>query len=223
MPNAGKIDFTGTRVGFVPPGKWLHWTEDSSIPVRLRAFRKIAEETKNHDLERDIFVEERKAERGAYRRQLIKGLENAPTREKVLIRWQLFIHWLWIGVMGLYWALADYGRNFIVPTIWLALSVPFFQWRYTNVLAPLMHEAGPASAEKYNHAVWILALGNAVPFVGPLTIDAEIKKFLFCPGFGSCLPIPPEGLQFWVLFQNLFSITLVFFIGLALRNYFKIK
>ena len=62
-----------------------------------------------------------------------------------------------------------------------------------------------------------------MPFVGPLTIDAEIKKFLFCPGFGSCLPIPPEGLQFWVLFQNLFSITLVFFIGLALRNYFKIK
>ena len=26
-----------------------------------------------------------------------------------------------------------------------------------------MHEAGPANAEKYNHAVWMLALGNAVP------------------------------------------------------------
>ena len=71
----------------------------------------------------------------------------------------------------------------------------------------------------------MLALGNAVPFVGPLTIDAEIKDFLFCPNnAASCLPpIPPEGFQFRMIFQNLFSITCVFFIGLALRNYFRIK
>jgi hypothetical protein len=71
----------------------------------------------------------------------------------------------------------------------------------------------------------MLALGNAVPFVGPLTIDGEIKKFLFCAGDVSakCLPIPPEGYQWLVLSQNLVSIILVFFIGLALRNYFKIK
>jgi hypothetical protein len=50
--NAGKIDFTGARVSFAPEGKWPHWTENSRIPVR--AFRKIAEETKNHDLERDL-------------------------------------------------------------------------------------------------------------------------------------------------------------------------
>ena len=76
VAKAGKIDFTGARVGFVPAGKWFHWTENSRIPVHLRGFRKIAEETKNHDLERDLYVEERKAERGAYRRQLIKGLEK---------------------------------------------------------------------------------------------------------------------------------------------------
>jgi len=60
-------------------------------------------------------------------------------------------------------------------------------------------------------------------FCRPLTIDSEIKKFLFCPGFGPCLPIPPEGFQLLVIAQNLFSIILVFFIGLALRNYFRIK
>ena len=87
-----------------------------------------------------------------------------------------------------------------------------------------MHAAGPANAEKYNHAVWMLAFGNAVPFVGPLTIDADIKKFLFCPSFGalSC-PFHRKAFNGWVVFQNLFSITCVFFIGLALRNYFKIK
>jgi uncharacterized protein YjbI with pentapeptide repeats len=218
-----RIVFANAHIGFVPPGHFLHWTTDAKIPFRLRALRKIADETKNHDLERDLYIEERKAERGVYRKQLLEDLREAPRRQTLLIRWRLFTHWLWIGVMGLYWVLADYGRSFLVPTIWLGLSVPLFYWRYTEVLAPLSHEAGPANADKYNHAIWMLAFGNAVPFVGPLTIDAEIKKFLFCPGFGHCLPIPPEGFQCWVVFQNVVSIILVFFIGLALRNYFKIK
>jgi hypothetical protein len=66
-----------------------------------------------------------------------------------------------------------------------------------------------------------MALGNAVPFVGPLTIDGEVKKFLFCAGDANCLP--PEGFQLLVIAQNVVSIILVFFIGLALRNYFRIK
>jgi len=125
--------------------------------------------------------------------------------------------------MGVYWALADYGRNFVLPTAWLISSVFFFDWRYTKVLAPLM--ANAPNVDKYEQALGMLALGNAVPFVGPLTIDAKIKEFLFCPNNdASCLPpIPPEGFQFLVIFQNLFSIICVFFIGLALRNYFKIK
>jgi Pentapeptide repeats (9 copies) len=223
VTNATRIDFSGAHVGFAPPGRLVHWTEDSRIPVRLRALRKIAEETKNHDLERDLYIEERKAERGVYRRHLLEELGKATKWQKPLIRWRFFTHWLWIGVMGLYWAFADYGRSFVVPAIWLAMSVPFFHWRYSAVLSALMHEAGRANTGKYDHAVWMLALGNTVPFVGPLTIDADIKKFLFCPGFGPCLPIPPEWFQFWVVFQNLLSIILVFFIGLALRNYFKIK
>jgi hypothetical protein len=48
----------------------------------LRALRKIAEETKNHDLERDLYIEERKAERGVYWRQLVKELKNAPEELK---------------------------------------------------------------------------------------------------------------------------------------------
>jgi hypothetical protein len=220
--NIARIDFTGVYIGFGRPSE-IHWTEDSRILIRLRRLRNIAEETKNHDLERDLYIEERKAERGVYRRRLLDRVKEAPRWQKPLMTWRLFTHWLWIGVMGIYWALADYGRSFMWPTIWLGLSVPFFYWRYSEVLAPLKHEAGPTNVEKYDHAVWMLAFGNAVPFVGPLTIDAEIKKFLFCPGFGHCLPIPPEGFQFWVVVQNLFSIILVFFIGLALRNYFRIK
>jgi hypothetical protein len=88
-----------------------------------------------------------------------------------------------------------------------------------------MSQTSALGAAKYAHAVWMVALGNAVPFVGPLTIDGRVKEFLFCPsGNADCLPpIPPDGYQLLVLGQNLLSIVLVFFIGLALRNYFKIK
>ena len=83
----------------------------------------------------------------------------------------------------------------------------FFYWCYGKVLAPLMPKAGTL-ADNYEQAVWMVTLGNAVPFVGPLTSGTEIKKFLFCPRF-AC-PFPPEGFQLLVVGQNLVSITLVF-------------
>jgi hypothetical protein len=217
VTNASRIDFSGAHIGFVPPGKrpWTkHWTTNSQIPLRLRACRKIAEETKNHDLERNLYIEERRAERGVYLCQLFERLKKEP---------KLATHILWILIMGAYWALSNYGRHPVLPAAWLALSVWLFHFGYAWILAPLMHEAGPANAAKYARAEWMVAVGNAVPFVGPLTIDAEIKKFLFCPGFGLCMPIPPEGFQALIIAQNVLSIILVFFIGLALRNYFKIK
>jgi uncharacterized protein YjbI with pentapeptide repeats len=248
-----RIDFTGTYIGFVPPGRLLHWTSDSKVPARLRTLRKIADDTKNHDLERDLYMEERKAERGVYLNQLFERDEldkklRVVTEQKkhVWLEWRLkrrvrnahwlgllakpsqaarlIAHCLWIIAMGVYWALADYGRSFIRPAVALGLSVPLFHLGYAAVLAPLMPKAGPL-ADKYEHAVSMVALGNAVPFVGPLTIDAEVKKFLFCPsGDVSCLPpFPPEGFQALVIAQNVLSIVLVFFIGLALRNYFRIK
>ncbi len=249
--SAARIDFSGVHIGFVPPGRLLHWTSESKVPVRLRRLRKIAEETKNHDLERDLYIEERKAERGVYLHQLLgldelkKNLEGINEQKKhVWLEWRLqrracnahwlrilakpnkitrlFAHLLWIAVMGVYWALADYGRSFIRPTAWLIASGFFFYWRYTEILAQVMAKA--PDIEKYKQAVRMLALGNTVPFVGPLTIDSKVKEFLFCSGCNCPDPIlPPEGYQWLVLGQNLVSIILVFFIGLALRNYFKIK
>jgi hypothetical protein len=256
--NPNRIDFTGARIGFVPRGKPFHWTSNTQVPLRLRALRKIAEETKNHDLERDLYIEQRKAERGVYLRQrwdeLKDALKNGPKElnEKIeairkqqrgtLWKWcreaiapinqmlgviekivRLAIHGFWISVMFLYWALADYGRSFLLPVGWLALSGYAFYRLYLWILSPIMAKAVPPDIENYKHTVQMLAFGNTVPFVGPLTIDAEIKKFLFCLREKDCLVIPPHGYQWAVVGQNLLSIILVFFIGLALRNYFKIK
>ena len=220
--NFAKFDFTGADFGLAHIGK-LNRTAETKLPSLLRAMRKAAEEARDHDLERELYIRERKAELRINWNSGIENLQKDGWRYWPRDVLRLGINRLWWIVIGAYWVLADYGRNFLVPAFWLGLSVPFFYWRYAQVLAPLMREGGSANADKYNHAVWMLAIGNAVPFVGPLTIDAETKKFLFCPGFGPCLPIPLAGFQCWVVFQNVLSIILVFFIVLALRNYFRIK
>jgi hypothetical protein len=248
-----RIDFTGAHVGFAPPSRLLHWTGDSRIPCRLRAFRKIAEETKNHDLERDLYIEERKAERCVrwyqlrdernnadeeHRRNLeeisnqIKDIYRASERRAwTRITYRLgiadicrrrFRHLLWIIVMWVYWALADYGRSLSRPFLaWAVLTFIAFPWLYNRILMP---PPKTADAGQYEQAVQAIARANAVPFVGSLTIDADIKKVLFCENKNSnnC-QIPSKFYQWAMVGQNFLSIILVFFIGLALRNYFKIK
>jgi hypothetical protein len=221
--SANRIDFTGAHVGFAPRGSLIHWTKKSHIPFLLRAFRKIAEETKNHDLERDLYIEERKAERGVYLHQRREELKKVQWIEKPLIAWQLVTHLFWMLVMLAYLVVANYGRSFLLPFAWwLVLSLIIFPWCYGQILPP-PQKAGQLDAGKYELAVQMVARANAVPFVGPLAIDTEIKKILFCPGFGECRPIPPISYQWLAIFQNVVSIVLVFFIGLALRNYFKIR
>jgi len=78
--------------------------------------------------------------------------------------------------MFLYWLLADYGRSFVRPFVWLIASgFIFYYWGYPDVLRPVMLQAGGPDAAKYDHAVGMLALGNIVPFLGPLTIDSKVQ------------------------------------------------
>jgi hypothetical protein len=48
---------------------------------------------------------------------------------------RLAVHLLWIAVMGVYWALADYGRSLVRPfACWLVLSLIVFPWLYGQIL-----------------------------------------------------------------------------------------
>jgi uncharacterized protein YjbI with pentapeptide repeats len=123
-----RIDFTGAYIGFSSPHRLLQWNSDSLIPIRFRALRKVAEDTKNHDLERDLYIEERKAERGVYLVQRFREWIREPNK-----KWALLSHILWIVVMVTYSVLADYGRSFVRPAAWLIASMFFFYWRYTEL------------------------------------------------------------------------------------------
>jgi len=208
ISQAGQIDFAGASISFVSPYR-PRWTFRSAVAVQLRALRKLAEETKTHDLERDLYFEEKEAERGIYLYQHLKG------RPKPL---RVISHLIWIIVMYLYWVVADYGRSFMRPIVWLLFSEGYFRWRFEALFEPILQTAilaGTVSPEqilKYRQAVQMMVFANAVPGVGPPTVDAAVKRFLFCPGAPSstCLPVPPQHFQFLVLEQNFISIVLIF-------------
>jgi hypothetical protein len=104
--NFTKFDFKGADFGLDRPDK-SNRTAESKLPSLLQAMRKAAEEARDHDLER-------KAE---LRNNWNVGIENLrkdrwKNRPSYLLR--LAINRLWWIVMGTYWVLADYGRNFIL-------------------------------------------------------------------------------------------------------------
>jgi uncharacterized protein YjbI with pentapeptide repeats len=216
--NTENINLYGAhvRLGGRPPG----WTTDSTLAIKLRALRGLADESKNHDLERDLYIEERNAERGIY-----------FWRYRKPKYWhRLAGHLTWIVAMSLYWLCADYGRSFLRPLIGFAASIAIFAWAYAQVLPT----PSGADAIPFAHARYAVALANAVPFLGSLTVEKDVKAFLFCAGqprlpsvdeLGppNCLPTPPGWFQELAFVQSIVSILFFFFIALALRNYFKIK
>jgi hypothetical protein len=249
------IRFSGRFYGRRTPGWTISgrricgWTTDSDVARRLRALRKLADETKNHDLERDLYIEERKAERGIKLAQLwvtkkisnltyqfrafespvwfvIWSVMRTDWRKVPAVLIKLIDHWLWIVVMFAYCLLADYGRSFRKPIIALLVSVFAFCWIYIGVLETPKAEY----VSDFKNAVRAYAIANAVPFVGALTLEKEVKTTLLCGGRARggtsvCAPVPSPSLAFQLITigQSIFSAICVFFAGLALRNYFKLK
>jgi hypothetical protein len=202
------------------------WTTNSAVALQLRMLRKLSEELKNHDLERDLYIEERKAERGIVLAQLRR-------QGRMFLKPRFYAHCLWIAVMGFYWILADYGRSFIRPLFALILSV-----FVVKALYPLTLSSTSISRNMHlRKEVTEFAVAHAVPIVGSLTLGSEVKITLLCGGRPTdprmaeqekvpvCAPVPrpPLGFQLLVLAQSVFSVLCIFFIGLALRNYFKLR
>jgi uncharacterized protein YjbI with pentapeptide repeats len=302
------VDLYGAKIRFVNAAfpRVSGWTSRSDVANQLRRLRTLAEDSKNHDLERDLYIEERKAERGIYfvhfladgwndvrqrwhkigdgwndvrrrwynlanvqsgaRLGLLEYLPIVRTATRLLIHLPLFplfaflqivqtatrllIHLGWVGVMFFYWLLADYGRSLVRPFTALALSVVLFHAAYWLILRPqptpnlwpsitaaISQAVTPPAANDapFVRAVRAFSVANAVPFVGALTLDREVKERLICvdrpvdekkdadQGVPACVPIPPVRFQALALLQTIFSALCVFFIALALRNYFRVR
>lgn len=92
-----------------------------------------------------------------------------------------------------------------------------------------------AKRDNFDRALWAFSISNAVPFVGALTLERDVKLTLLCgdapisaadaraKNQPVCAPIPGRRYHLLVLAQSIFSALCVFFIALALRNYFKLR
>jgi hypothetical protein len=99
-----------------------------------------------------------------------------------------------------------------------------------QAVASAAGERRAAVGETYRAATRQLAISSSIPFVGPLSIAGGVKKFLLCgvapddaEALKRCVPVAPGAYQFALTGQNLLSALLLFFFGLAPRNYFKVK
>jgi hypothetical protein len=132
--------------------------------------------------------------------------------------------------MGIYWLLSDYGRSVLRPLVAIIASVFLFHAAYSKLLSAPDAAAQPA----FGRAVWAFTIANAVPFVGALTLDKDVKEVLLCTGVPrdnsraaetgarTCNSVPTVAFQLVALGQSILSALLVFFLALALRNFFKL-
>jgi hypothetical protein len=132
-----EVDFAGEFAG----GAWLQsgWTNDTEIATRIRRMRKIMADIHAQDVERNLFILERQAER----LPLLKS--NKPKGIVV------------ITLMAFYSTFSNYGRSIVLPFIWLIIQFIGFGWSYASLLPG-----------KDSNDIFSYTLSHALPFVGGL-------------------------------------------------------
>ncbi len=94
---------------------------------------------------------------------------------------------------------SDYGRSYILPLIWLVVSIAVFSMGYYYTFQD-------------SDLSWSLSLATAVSFMG--MIKTVLDTFSLNPNF---------AFLFFIVLQGIVSVILIFLIGLGLRNRFSIK
>lgn len=220
----------------ITSGLWPFIKLNEKELINIRLLRKIAEETKNHDLERDLYIEERRAEQGIsllYNWSFLFKKENTIWEKLHCLFYKLPATLLIIFFSAAYGILSNYGRSIFLPAFWYFISFILFSLHNNLFVFKKIWENRPKnietnlviSPEAYNQIASSANLANHIPIVGQLALDSQMKRVLFC-GYipnDSSLCLPPSGYDVFLVFQNIFVGILIFLFGLAIRNYFKIK
>ncbi|WP_240006265.1 hypothetical protein [Pseudaquidulcibacter saccharophilus] len=220
----------------ITSGSWPFIKLDEKELINIRLLRKIAEETKNHDLERDLYIEERRVEQGLsllYNLNFLTKGENTIWEKLHCLFYKLPATLLIIFFSAAYGILSNYGRSIFLPAFWYFISFILFSGHNNLFVFKKIWENRPKnietnlviSPEVYNQIASSANLANHIPIVGQLALDSQMKRVLFC-GYipnDSSLCLPPSGYDVFLVFQNIFVGILIFLFGLAIRNYFKIK
>lgn len=187
------------------------WTVDSDKLARIRRLRKIMADIHSGDQERDLFVLERKAERGVllqrwrdWKKDGRKGQTPLWPYGPILLLW-------------LFDLLSDCGRSAKRPLGWFGAKLLAFWFLYLWLVdRPMCMTTG-----QFREDVASFALGHALPFVGSLNParDAALRR-LFEDGAKLDVPF---GIELISSGQSILGALLLFLVLQAVRNHFRLK
>lgn len=248
----GHLDLSEISLSFSGRRWWYlrNWTTRSDIDAGLRRLRKIAKDVEAHDLERDLFVLERQAQRGIQFRHLVRPfahpwvavwnggrIDRAKLADNLRGRNPFRPLGLTL-LLFFYGIVSDYGRSLARPLLWFMASTAGFHALYQSRLHAARGKLVPLS----DPDLISYTLGNALPFAGslnPARRDVFLRLFGVPKESGPQWPFlrdllarvagPPElGLQVpqwieWLSFgQSILGAVLLFLFLLAVRNRFRI-
>lgn len=204
---------------------------EDSVISSVQVLRSISEATNSINESRELFILQRRAEqrlrfqklssyygtfvwRDVFELAFLKNLKESGT---ALLN---------SAVLFLYKIFSNYGKSFIIPLAWLVFM--YFPFRWLNGLLI----KGNSSFKPIRDALRDYTISNSVPFGKLLNPAFESSvKILFSSGStwvdplgqkSVLIQIPPL-LQAVGILQNIICFTLLFLVGLGVRNYFKIN
>lgn len=188
----------------VPPPKMTGWwplsvAKDQQDVLKFRKLKAMAIDANDHEKDGEFFAYEMLAKRGWETKGSIGLTAN----------------WL-------YWVLSSYGRSYVVPLCWMALSFVGFAAYYAWSLQ--RYVAMPDAA----HFSFLFSIKNSIPFLGSLFRFAPVPKgyesrfdTIYQAASGAGLNV--DALVSTGVTQSLVGGVFFFFLLLGLRNKFRLK
>lgn len=229
------VDFQGTRFR-LREGPVPGWTGRAETLAAIRLLRGVASEAHAADAARDLFVLERKAERGVAWRNAAQASWGEPLHKLGLYGRALASTLLLLG----YGLVSDCGRSLLRPVFWLALANAGAYYVYQLHAKPASTAVGRATRGTW---AWIKSIFVTPPPPSSATtssLSAEQQRSLLefwwssaVPGlvpraaydkavlsvFGSAgVPLPVYLAQFG---QVALNILLLLALALVIRNHFR--
>jgi uncharacterized protein YjbI with pentapeptide repeats len=219
---AEKADWIGAKFKIRGPRPRFHWlwkrNEDVdgwcgmtvNYPTRLRRLRKVMEDANAHDVARDLFILERKAERGIM-------IESNPKS------------WAPLGPIVLLWlfeSLSDCGRSAKRPFVLFMLMLAFFFAFYG-----LMKDAGQFFRAydipdgwpgAFLADIFSFTIGHAMPLASMSKAQEDVMVRLFGDSCRGLIDLP-FWIGFFSIIQSLIGALLLFLCLQAVRNHFRLR
>ena len=185
---------------------------DRSVDDRIRALRGIAKKTYAIDIERDLSILERNAQASMAWGE-IRNLDPLTWVRKLSAAIVLTMPLL------LYRWSSNYGRNFVIPLSLLFVTPSVWFSIYKKIYLSVVANGVGVMPELKVETLKSLTMSNAFP-IGNALRPAYTTALETLFGKSGAMPMQ---FQIALTLQSVGSLILLFLIGLALRNFFRLR